>query len=398
MFSIHRLIAAAFVLALTFFQCPCVALAQSAPLPRSKVDALNNYQQQLTEQESREKALRSKLQDMERELDQTRKELVSLAQEVKNNERDLQKLDRRIADMEEEHDNLLARLESDYGNVGNLILALQRIKRVPPEALLARPGAPLETAQSAMLLNSTLPSLLGRAENLKRDIDRLDVLQRELEADKESLLAKSRELDTRKTKMSTLLDRRKTLYSETQGEHKEQQEILRQIARKANDLQDLIKEIEQNKKRVETRRIAQKAVMSSPPPSPVRTAAIQSLPGKALFPVAGDIRINYREYDELGAISNGITIDGRNGGVVIAPMDGDVRFAGPFKRFGQLIIIEHSGGYHSLIAGLARIDTVAGRSVQKGEPVGLLDDTQATLYYELRRNGVPVDPSVKFGN
>ncbi len=374
------------------------AIAQEAPIPQSKALVLDRYKEQISREEMKEKDLRHKLGSLNKELEDTRKELVTLANDVKNNEQGLRDLEKKISVAEQEHEKLLSKLKTDYGNVGNLILALQRIKRVPPEALLAKPGGPLDIAQSAMLLNSTLPSLLGRAENLRSDLGKIKRLQSSLNADREKLLDESRLLAERREKMTVLLDRRKDLYEKTQGEHKEQQELLGQIARRAQSLQELVEQIEQNKKREEARKLAKAAVISAPRPMPQKISATTGLPGKALFPVAGNIKVNYGEYDELGAVSNGITIDARTGGVVVAPMQGTVRFAGPFKRFGQLVIIEHDKEYQSLIAGLARIDTVAGRTIQKGEPIGLLGDQQAALYYELRQNGVPVNPSVKFGN
>ncbi len=81
-------------------------------------------------------------------------------------------------------------------------------------------------------------------------------------------------------------------------------------------------------------------------------------------------------------------------------MGGEIRFAGTFKNFGNMIIIEHEGGYHSLVAGLARIDTVVGQKVAPGEPVGVLPsgnpENPAEVYYELRLNGRPVNPARKF--
>ena len=109
------------------------------------------------------------------------------------------------------------------------------------------------------------------------------------------------------------------------------------------------------------------------------------------MPVSGIIRINYGQQDEIGAPSEGLHIEGRQGGLVVSPMGGIVRYTGPFRRYGQLIIVEHKKGYHSLVAGLARIDTVVGQSLAAGEPIGILGD--ANLYYELRYKGRPVNPS-----
>ncbi|MBU0859836.1 MAG: peptidoglycan DD-metalloendopeptidase family protein [Alphaproteobacteria bacterium] len=78
-----------------------------------------------------------------------------------------------------------------------------------------------------------------------------------------------------------------------------------------------------------------------------------------------------------------------------------VRFSGPFKNYGNMIIIEHKKDYHSLIAGLTRLDVREGTSVNAGEPVGSLPSSSSrggkpTLYYELRQKGRPVNPATTF--
>ncbi|MCD8562545.1 MAG: peptidoglycan DD-metalloendopeptidase family protein [Alphaproteobacteria bacterium] len=122
--------------------------------------------------------------------------------------------------------------------------------------------------------------------------------------------------------------------------------------------------------------------------------------GEAQLPVSGIIKTRFQQTDEIGAESQGITILGRSGGLVVAPMAGQVRFAGAFKKFGNIVIIEHQGGYHSLIAGLEKIDTVVERNVSAGEPIGTLKNTggdgKPSLYYELRLDGKPVNPARKF--
>ena len=78
-----------------------------------------------------------------------------------------------------------------------------------------------------------------------------------------------------------------------------------------------------------------------------------------------------------------------------APFDGQVVFSGPFRGYGPIVILEHGGGYHSLIAGLHRIDTTDGSWVVAGEPVGVMSTGprgERSLYLELRRNGQPINP------
>jgi septal ring factor EnvC (AmiA/AmiB activator) len=79
---------------------------------------------------------------------------------------------------------------------------------------------------------------------------------------------------------------------------------------------------------------------------------------------------------------------------VVAPWDGRVEFAGPFRGYGQILIIEHGDGYHSLLAGLERIDVAVGQALVAGEPVGVVKSGEGkpSLYLELRRHGQPIDP------
>jgi septal ring factor EnvC (AmiA/AmiB activator) len=114
-----------------------------------------------------------------------------------------------------------------------------------------------------------------------------------------------------------------------------------------------------------------------------------------LLPVAGKLKRRYGENDEFGAASKGILIRASPGGQVVAPFDGRIEFAGPFRGYGQILIIEHGDGYHSLLAGLERIDGVVGQWLVAGEPVGIMPtgDREAALYLELRRHGQPINPS-----
>ena len=117
--------------------------------------------------------------------------------------------------------------------------------------------------------------------------------------------------------------------------------------------------------------------------------------GGAGLPIAGQIKTAFGHDNGLGITSHGLTIVARPGATVTAPAAGTVKFAGPFRGYREILILEHSGGYLSLIAGMARINVAVGTSVGTGEPVGAMDerpDARPELYYELRRNGQPVDP------
>jgi len=143
--------------------------------------------------------------------------------------------------------------------------------------------------------------------------------------------------------------------------------------------------------------------MASLPPSgqtgneePV-TRSFAKARGTMPFPVAGNLTGRYggagQTPGEPGLLAKGITITARAGAQVVAPFDGIVAFSGPFRGYGQLLIIEHSEGYHTLLAGMGHIDATAGQRVLAGEPIGVMDDASApALYVELRRDGQPINP------
>jgi septal ring factor EnvC (AmiA/AmiB activator) len=102
---------------------------------------------------------------------------------------------------------------------------------------------------------------------------------------------------------------------------------------------------------------------------------------------------------DTGEESRGLLLETRPGAQIVATFDGRVVYAGLFRRYGLILILEHGGRYHSLLAGLGRIDVVLGQWVVAGEPVGLMAspaDGRPALYLELRHNGQPIDPTPWF--
>lgn len=116
--------------------------------------------------------------------------------------------------------------------------------------------------------------------------------------------------------------------------------------------------------------------------------------GEMPFPARGTVVVKYGQMTEMGVPSRGITIATRANAQVVAPYEGQVVFSGPFRGYGLLLIIEHGEGYHTLLAGMARIDGNVGQHLLPGEPVGVMGQTESKplLYVELRRNGQPVNP------
>jgi septal ring factor EnvC (AmiA/AmiB activator) len=127
--------------------------------------------------------------------------------------------------------------------------------------------------------------------------------------------------------------------------------------------------------------------------------------GHILPPVRGRIVAAFGQPGADGQANRGIAFATAPDAQVVAPFAGQVMFAGPFRSYGLVLIIDHGEGYHSVILGLVRIDATAGQWVAAGEPVGAAPDENGAangaatvagrpgIYLELRRAGQPIDPS-----
>lgn len=370
------------------------AHAQDVPVPKSKIETLKAYEKQLREQGSSfdKHGMRNKLGALEENLEDTRAALVELAASMQSNEKTLSALEERINKLQANKAELAEVLQNDQTAMSKLLLALERIRRVPPQALIARPEAPLKAAQSAMLLGEIIPALNEKANKLKENIARQNAIAEELEQKRAEALERKQNLEAEEIKLSQLAKERENIYKATQKDYKVKEIEAQQISNRSRNVGELVSKLEDNKRRQQTRDAVKQAVLSSPP---------VSMPpaGAARMPISGIIKVRYNDLDKFGAKSEGIRIEGRSGGLVIAPMAGIIRFAGPFKNYDNMVIIEHENGYHSLVAGLEKVDTLVGQKITAGEPIGKLKSTSGTekptLYYELRYKGGTVDPAKK---
>jgi len=370
----------------------------AAPVPTSKTQALDTLEERKEQEKEKTATLEKKMKSLNRDLEKTKAQLVKKAEAVQSHESMLKELEDRIADLEAQQKEIKTKIDHDKASIGKMIIALQRIRRMPPEAIIASPDAPIQTARSSYLIGKIVPSLNKRAQELADNMETLRQNREELQDKRERAYKRSEDLNAEYKTLSSLMQEREALYQSIQGDLRSREEKLQRIARQASNLKDLVDKIEVDKRRERTRQAAYNAVKqmentARPPPSSSTSR------GGAQLPVSGIVRIRYGDPDKFGAKSQGIKIESRTGALVVSPMGGTVRYTGQFKNYGNIIIIEHDNGYHSLLAGLKKIDTVVGRSVTTGEPVGILskgsDGGKAMLYYELRFKGSAVNPAKK---
>lgn len=369
--------------------------APPAPVPVSKKRALGELDERLKVETKAQKVLESEVEDLHRALKDNRKALRALSSTIQTHEKKLLTIENRIVKHEAELDGLEDKLQEDYKSIGHLILAMNRLKDVPVEALVLTPGAPLETAQSGLVLKRIMNSLNVRSHQLKENIARQQVLSVSLKDDRAEVVASLDYLGRDRTQLSTLIRRKEALHKQSASDVRSKQAEIARISKDAKNVRDLMARLEQKRKAnlaaaKEKKNLAQV----------LYDAPSKLLSGQSQLPISGIIRVGYGQKDHLDADSKGLWIEGRQSSLVVAPMKGVVRFAGSFKSYGNIVIIEHAGNYHSLIAGLEKIDAAVGYEVAAGEPLGYLgvivEGANPRLYFELRRHGKAVNPSQKF--
>ncbi len=402
------------ILAALLLLCAMPAMAE-APLPARKDEKLKAFERDIEKGKTKQKELDTQAASLEKDLKGLKKELVNTASKVQKHEKNLQQTEEKITELKTEKEQLASDLEKDQKQMSDLLMALSRIQRLPPEALIARPGAPEQTAQAATLLSSIVPALHERAEILRKKLQKMQEVEENLTTNQKKLAETAKSLKEAEKNVKNLMAAREKAVQDTKQQLADQAKVVAQISKQAADFKDLIDKIEAKNKTLRDMAAKDTGVAGKIQPDKKRKAkndaataqAMADLPslGAAQLPLSGIVRVRYGEADEIGAISEGVRIEGRPGSLIVAPMGGIVRYSGEFKKYGKIVLIEHKKNYHSLIAGLGKIDTFVGQSVDSGEPVGILGNSsggasngRAVLYYELRHNGQPINPAKKFGD
>ncbi|MFQ5954537.1 MAG: murein hydrolase activator EnvC family protein [Kiloniellales bacterium] len=365
--------------------------------------------QQLGTGLQREKALADSEQATAKDVTRLRRMFVAAARDLQGVEAKLTALEAELAALDDEQARENAALETRREQTSEVVNALVRITRRPPEAMVALPRPPIDTVRGFILFRDSEPALRAEAVRIKDHLARLAALRDEkvriraqLGKAQAALEVKADELKRLQQEKEAILDRTSR---DRQALAKRNQRIASERTEQAKDIHGLIRLIEKLKRQreEEARRAAQtskpearqaKAVASAVP-KPLDIHDFTGEKGSLLRAVQGPIVRLYGAKDEFGATSKGIVIESRAAAQVVAPFDGVVVFAGPFRGYGRILLIEHGGGYHTLLAGLGRILSVPGQWVLAGEPVAVMDDTgsgRSRLYVEFRRNGQPINP------
>ena len=269
-------------------------------------------------------------------------------------------------------------------------------------------------------MREAVPYLEEKAETIRKELKEIQRKKELVETQVSQIVKQKKILENEHERMKSLVQKKSKIRNAVEIKSEQAKKSVDKLASQAQDLRDLFDKLEkeriakekrarEERKRLEELRKQEEAKLAQMKKAEETQSAdlikynedIIKDVGKAFvkakgqmpMPARGKIIAHYGEQKVKGVVSKGIMIQTRNQAQVIAPFDGSVVFAGPFRGYGNMIIIEHGNGYLSLLAGLGSIDTEVGQMLLAGEPVGQMpNDNDAKLYVEMRRNNKPINP------
>lgn len=386
----------------------------------SKAD-LAKMEREVQAQNLEHKKLQAQATQISLELTRISKDMIASAKQIQNSEEKISRMESELetlrADLKKAEENFV--VEDD--NLIKTLSALQNLALKPTEALFVQPLTPVEIIRSAMLLREAVPYLQENAARIREDLEKIEAQKNLVEKQVARIIRQKKILEKEHEQMKALVQRKSKIRNAVEIKSIKAKKKVEQLASQANDLRDLLNKLEKQRqeklrrqeeerrrlaelKAAEARRAAeetkkleekQRADLIKFKPEVINEVGENFVKAKGhlLRPARGPVVTAYGEQMSKGVTSKGIIIKTRSQAQVISPYDGTVIFAGPFRGYGNLIIIEHGQGYLSLLAGLEEVDCELGQMLLAGEPVGQMPESgDARLYVELRKDNHPVNP------
>ncbi|MFP3942633.1 MAG: murein hydrolase activator EnvC family protein [Alphaproteobacteria bacterium] len=399
---------------------PAAAEQPKVPNPNAprRLDAVRNAE---SEAQERIKELEAKEARLKKERARLKVRAIEIARDVQVREAAMTSTEERLRQLMEEENGLLEELKDRQTALSSILAALQLMERNKPPALVVQPNDAVNAARTAMLLGSILPKLQGQADNLGRELEALVSLRQGILDQREQLAEDREALEAERLRLSELIEEKKKLQVAARRKAEKERAKLTQLASQARDLESLVANID----RYERNKPRGKQLASAVPPSAATALRprsprglnqrLEDVKGKLRPPVTGTVVRRFREKDRTGSPSEGVTLRTRPGAQVVAPFNSTIMFAQPYRSYGKLLILSTGDGHHFVLAGMTKIYGVEGQKLLEGEPIGVMgaseedvqvldvpraagtgDALQANagpeLYFEIRKNGNPVNP------
>ncbi|MEW5421576.1 murein hydrolase activator EnvC [Amorphus sp. 3PC139-8] len=374
---------------------------------------LDALREQARISEARTEELAAEVEALEKDRKALNEELVGTAERVAQLERRISDSEERLGSLSENEHWIRQSLNERRGVIAEILAALQRIGVHPPPAIAVKPEDALSAVRSAILLGAVVPELNTEAEALAADLNALTTLKAEIASERARLAADLGSLTEERTRVELLIAEKKKQREEKAETLAAERQKAEELAGRADSLEDLIASLEDE---VESARSAAEAARAASAAGRTPSASdagrlAPAIPfakarGRLPLPAEGAVLRTFGEPDATGDTALGISIATLPDAQIVAPADGWVVYAGPFRSYGQLLILNVGGGYHVLLAGMKRTEVQLGQFVLAGEPVGVMgaqrfasaatmdiESPRPVLYVEFRKDGTSIDPA-----
>jgi septal ring factor EnvC (AmiA/AmiB activator) len=402
---------------------PTIAGAQPTPEAlrqhNQDLEAVRAEQKKAAESEAK---LRSEIDAIGEDRRKLNRALIDSAAHLRDTENRIAETEARLKPLDDSERALRQSLEARRATIAEVLAALQRIGVHPPPAIMVRPEDALQSVRTAIMLGAVVPEMRARAESLAADLADLLRLRKEIASEKERLTSDVTAQTEERRRIGLLIEERQKKQAETEKALQAERQTSAALARQADNLKDLIGKVEReldsaNRAARAAERANQEAndekarngrIDLTALTDPGRLApaiAFGAARGRLPLPVSGTRIRRFGAPDGIGGTEKGLSIAARPTAQVTAPCDSWVVYAGPFRNYGQVLILNAGGGYHVVLAGMERITVNVGQFVLTGEPVATMGNgsqgavnlasspDKPVLYIEFRKDGSPVDPS-----
>ena len=416
---------------------PALAGAQAPVNPDDARKQLESDRGRLETTQRRSKEIQADVDKLAAERERINSRLVETGKLIQQSEAQLGLIESRLGDLEAQEKQVRGTLEERHGSISALLAAMQRMGRNPPPVMVTQREDALSMVRSAMLLAAAFPELRGEAVALSERLNALVGIMTSIRSEGEKLRAETARLNDARVRLAGLQETKRQSLAERQTELAQVRQAAADISKSVSDLGDLIQKLdkevaertglgtyeqemaarEQEKQRAAaSKQITERKSSAELAPSSDRVAMLTpgrikpAMPfteakGQLSLPAHGRRVLTFGEKTQYGSQSRGLVIETRYGGQVVSPCDGWIVYAGEFRSYGQLLIINAGGGYHILLAGLSQIDVQLGQFVLTGEPVGVMSaaaksslpkaqESGPVLYIEFRKDQRPIDPTL----
>ncbi|MFO1243271.1 MAG: peptidoglycan DD-metalloendopeptidase family protein [Rickettsiales bacterium] len=367
--------------------------AHAEPTLEQKKKELDSLQVRIEESKQKIDSIKQNSTQAKKDMEVLENSISDITRDLKKSELQYRKIDAELKELEKTRQAQVVELRAKRRDVAGMLSASIRLSQTPELAVLVIPDDAAERVTAARALGLTAVSLKDDMQELADELSTFEAVERSITKRREKLDETRSALSGKKERLEAAIGERQGMLKNLSRENEREQQRIAAFQRQSKDLSSLVTSLEKE------RDAALRMVPKQKPSPPGRLTGSQSLPsitsakGGLKLPATGSIVGQYGDRRGVNNTLKGMEIATIPGAVVTAPFDGEVLFTGKFLDYGNIVILRHSQKYHTLLAGLDRIQAIRGQVIPRGAPLGMMGQQKGSrLYVEFRQSGKPIDP------